>query len=142
MKENPIRNTSTVATLKVESVRVEDNLDAAGKGVSDHLEVTLRNTGPTPLSGVEFFSTFTDAKTKVTESYYVRLPDSFTIPAGASRVAHFDNSGLVDHFPVNKFSIFYTSKNALDGSVVVSATGAATQTMTFTKPAGGAEAAD
>jgi hypothetical protein len=142
VKENPIKNASTVQALKVESVHVEDNVDAAGKAVHDHLEVTLSNTGKTPLSGVEFYYTYTDATAKVIESYYAKLPDTFIIPAGGKRVAHFDNTGAVDHFPVNKFSVYYTSKNALDGTVVVSATGAAPQTTTFKKDAGGAEAAD
>ncbi len=141
-KENPIKNASTVQALKVESVHVEDNVDSAGKAVNDHLEVTLSNTGKTDLSGFEFYYTYTDKSTKVTESYYAKLPDTFAIPAGGKRVAHFDNTGAVDHFPVNKFSVFYSSKNALDGSVVVSASGAAPQTATLTKALGGAEAAD
>jgi hypothetical protein len=142
VKENPIKNASTVQALKVESVHVEDNVNAAGKAVNDHLEVTLANTGRTDLSGVEFYYTYTDVTSKVTESYYSKLPDTFTIPAGGKRVAHFDNTGAVDHFPVNKFSVLYTSKNALEGSVVVSAVGAAPQTNTFKKDPGGAEAAD
>lgn len=142
VKENPIKNASTVQALKVDSVHVEDNADAAGKAVNDHLEVTLSNAGKTPLSGFEFYYTYTDATTKVTESYYTKLPDTFTIPAGGKRVAHFDNTGAVDHFPVNKFSVFYSSKHALDGSVVASAAGAAPQTTTFKKAVGGAEAAD
>jgi hypothetical protein len=142
VKENPITNASTVQALKVESVHVEDNVNAAGKAVNDHLEVTLSNTGKTDLSGVEFYYTYTDVTSKVTESYYSKLPDTFTIPAGGKHVAHFDNTGAVDHFPVNKFSVFYTSKNALEGSVVVSAAGAAPQTTTFKKDPGGAEAAD
>jgi hypothetical protein len=140
--ENPIKNTSTVQALKVDSVHVEDNVNAAGKAVNDHLEVSLSNTGKTDLSGVEFYYTYTDVTTKVTESYYAKLPDTFIIPAGGKRVAHFDNTGAVDHFPINKFSVYYTSQNALDGSVVVSAAGAAPQTTTFKKDAGGTEAAD
>ncbi len=142
VKENPIKNESTVQALKVESVLVEDNVNAAGKATSDHLEVTLSNTGKTDLSGVEFYYSLTDVTTKVTESYYTKLPDTFTIPAGGKRIAHFDNTGAEDHFPVNKFSVFYASKNALEGSVVVSAAGAAPQTTTIKKDAGGAEAAD
>jgi hypothetical protein len=142
VKENPIKNAATAKALKVDSVHLEDNVDAAGKAVNDHLEVALSNSGTTPLSGIEFYYTFTDPTTKVTESYYAKLPDDFTIPAGGKRVAHFDNTGKPDHFPVNKFSLYYSSKNALEGSVVVSATGAATQTAPLKKDAGGAEAAD
>ena len=70
------------------------------------------------------------------------LPDTFTIAAGATRIAHFDNSGAPDHFGVNDFSLYKTSANALDVTVVVSATDAAPQTATVKKDAGGAETAD
>ena len=64
------------------------------------------------------------------------------IPAGGSRVIHFDSTGTPDHFPVNKFSLYYTSINQLDVTVEVSATGAAVQTTTLQKDAGGAEVPD
>ena len=40
---------------------------------------------------------------------------------------------------MNKFSLYYTSKAALDVSVTVSATDAAVQTVTVKKDPGGAE---
>lgn len=55
------------------------------------------NTGSTELSGFEVFYMFTDPTGNVTESYYVKLPDTFTISAGGSRIAHFDNTGAADH---------------------------------------------
>jgi hypothetical protein len=57
-------------------------------------------------------------------------------------VAHFDNTGATDHFPVNKYSLYATSVNALDVEVIVSADGAAVQTATIQKDAGGAETPD
>jgi hypothetical protein len=102
----------------------------------------LSNTGTTTLGGFEIFYTFTDTKTNESESYYAKLPESFTIAPGASRVAHFDRTGAPDHFAVNAFSLYVTSKNALDVSVVVSATGSAPEAGTVKKDAGGSEQAD
>jgi hypothetical protein len=141
--DNPITNDSTAATLRLDSVLVENNVDpATGLDVTDHLEITLANTGATDLSNVEVFTTFTDPTTNTEESYYTKLPTSFSIPAGGTRVVHFDDTGAPDHFPVNKFSLYATSTNALDVSVVVSADGAAVQTVTVHKDAGGAENPD
>lgn len=140
---NPIKNTSTVQALKIDSVLVENNTDpTTSKVVSDHLELALSNSGSTPLTGLEVFYTITDTKTKGSESYYAKLPSSFTIPAGGKRTVNFDGTGAPDHFPVNKFSLYYQSKNALDISVTVSAANAAVQTATAKKAAGGAEGGD
>jgi hypothetical protein len=140
--DNPIKNSATAQTLKIDSVLVENNVDAAGKDTSDHLEISLTNTGDIELSGFEVFYTFTDTIANTAESYYFRLPDSFTIPAGGSRIAHFDNTGETDHFPVNEFSLYYTSTNALAVTVMVSASGAAPQTAQVQKDAGGSETSD
>lgn len=142
VKDNPISNTSTAQALKIDSVLVENNVDAAGKAVDDHLEVALTNTGSTDLSGVEVFYTFTDPTASLSESYYTKLPDTFTIPAGGSRVVHFDNTGAPDHFPSNDFSLYKTSVNEMNVEVIVSAQGAAIQTTTVKKDAGGAETPD
>ena len=139
---NPITNTSTAQMLKIDSVLVENNVDTAGKATSDHLEIALANTGATDLSGVEVFYTFTDPATNVTENYYAKLPGEFTIPANGTRAAHFDHTSTTDHFPVSDFSLYYTDANALEVTVVVSATGAAVQTTTIQKDAGGPETAD
>ncbi|MHB8671262.1 MAG: hypothetical protein ACYDAD_12035 [Acidimicrobiales bacterium] len=136
---NPISNPSTAPGLKVDSVLVENNVDAANRPVSDHIEVALHNTGTSQLSGFEVFYTVTDPTAKLSESYYTKLPPTFTIAAGAKQTIHFDNTGAPDHFPVNKFGLFLTSKNALDIKVMVSATGAAPQTASVHKSAGGAE---
>jgi len=140
--DNPISNTSTVQALKIDSVLVENNVDAAGKAASDHLELALTNTGSAELTAFEVFYTFTDPTTSTSESYYAQLPTDFTIPAGGKRIAHFDTTGKPDHFPVNEFSLYYTDTNALDVTVTVSATDTAIQTTTLQKDAGGPETAD
>lgn len=140
---NPIANTATADGLQIKSVLVENNVDSTtGKDAPDHLEIALANTGTTELHGVEVFYTFKDPKTGASESYYLKLPDTFTIPAGGTRVAHFDNNGTPDHFPVNKFSLYHTDKNALTVTVTVSAPGVRVQNATVNKDAGGAETAD
>ena len=139
---NPITNTATAQTLTIDSVLVENNVDSTGAATDDHLEIALTNTGTTELGGFEVYYTFDDPTASISESYYAKLPDTFTIAAGATRIAHFDNSGAPDHFPVNDFSLYKTSANALDVTVVVSATDAAPQTATVMKDAGGAETAD
>jgi hypothetical protein len=140
---NPISNASTNQTLSIDSVLVENNVDpATGKDASDHLEIALTNTGTATLSGFEVFYTYDDAIDGVAESYYARLPDTFTIAAGASRVIHFDDTGAPDHFPDNRYSLYHTSLNAMDVTVEVSATDAAPQTLTVQKDKGGEEVAD
>ncbi len=142
VSSNPISNTATAPTLKIDSVLVENNVDARGKATDDHLEVTVSNTGSTPTSGLEFFYTFADPKAKIEESYYAKLADSVVIPAGGKQVVNFDSSGRAGAVPVNEFSLYATSKNALKVTVVASASGAAVSTATVQKDAGGAEAAD
>lgn len=139
--DNPITNTATAQTLTIDSVLVENNEDSAGKAVDDHLEIALTNTGTSELSGFEAFYTFSDPTAGTEESYHADLT-GFAIPAGSSRTVHFDNTGAVDHYPVNQFSLYYTSTNALDVEVQISAEGAAIQTATVQKDAGGAEVPD
>ena len=140
--DNPITNTATAQVLSIDSVLVENNVDAAGQPVDDHLEITLSSSGTSDLADVEVFYTFTDPTAGSTEHYYAKLPSSFSVPAGGTRVVHFDDTGAVDHFPVNKYSLYATSLNALDLEVIVSAAGAAVQTTTVQKDAGGAETPD
>lgn len=139
---NPIVNTSTIQALNIDTVLVENNVDAAGAPADDHLEIALSNTGSVELTAFEVFYTFTDPTTNITENYYAKLPADFTIPAGGQRIAHFDNSGQPDHFAVNVYSLYYTDTNAMNVTVVVSATGGAIQTATVQKDAGGTETAD
>ena len=139
---NPIDNPATDQLLAIDSVLVENNEDANGNTVDDHLEIALTNTGTTELGGFGAYYTFDDPTASVSESYYLALPASFTIAPGSSRVIHFDNTGAPDHFAVNDFSLYATSANALDVTVEVSAADAAVQTASVQKDAGGAETAD
>ncbi|MPZ93876.1 MAG: hypothetical protein GEU96_02945 [Propionibacteriales bacterium] len=139
---NPIKNTSTTKALTIDSVLVENNVDASGTAVDDHLEIAVTNSGSAELAAFEVYYTITDPKTSEAESYYTKLPGSFTVAPGASRVIHFDNTGAADHFPANQYSLYYTDANALDVSVEVSAADSAPQTLTVAKDAGGAEEAD
>ncbi len=139
---NPITNMATEQTLNIDSVLVENNLDASGKAASDHLEIALSNIGTTDLGGIEVFYTFTDPTAAAKENYYTKLPADFIVPADGKRIVHFDDTGAPDHFAVNKFSLYYTSTNAMDVSVTVSAKDAAVQKLELKKDAGGAEAAD
>lgn len=136
---NPITNTSTATTLSIDKVTVENNTDAGGATVNDHLQFDVHNSGTSALSGFEVFYTFADPAAGTKESYYLKLPATFTVPANGSRTANFDNTGSPDHFEVNKFSLYYTSKAALNVTVEVSATGVAPATMTAKKDPGGSE---
>ncbi|MEZ5217846.1 MAG: hypothetical protein R2715_14975 [Ilumatobacteraceae bacterium] len=109
---------------------------------STTIRIALTNTSRATLAGFEVYYTLADPTTGLAENYYTRLPSSFTIDPGGTRTVHFDSTGAADHFPVNKFSLYYTDTNALDVTVEVSANDAAPQTVTVQKDAGGAEAAD
>lgn len=140
---NPIVNTATAVSLAIDEVLVENNVDATtGATADDHLEIAVRNTGTATLSGFEVFYTITDPTTSESESYYTSLPDTFDVPAGATRRIHFDNSGAADHFADNPYSLYHTSMNGLEFSVMVSAVDAAPQTITVLKDPGGDEVAD
>ena len=140
--DNPIVNKATAKTLKIASVLVENNVDANGRTASDHLEIALKNAGTTDATEIEVFYTFTDPASGASENYYTKLPADFVIPAGGTRVVHFDATGAPDHFPVNKFSLYYTNTNAMEVSVIVSANNAAVQKFDLKKDAGGPESAD
>lgn len=142
VSSDPITNTATAPDLHIDQVLVENNVDASGAAVDDHLEITVSNSGSTELGGFEVYYTITDPTAGTSESYYAALPASFTVPAGGTRTIHFDNTGAPDHFPVNQYSLYYSSTNALDVTVEVSAKGAAVQTATVQKDAGGAEVPD
>lgn len=139
---DPISNTATAPGLSIDELLVENNVDATGAAAPDHLEIALSNSTSGDLGGLEIYYTFTDTVTGDTEGYDTVLPADFSIPAGGTRVVHFDDSGAPDHFPVNQFSLFATSTNALDVEVEVSAAGVAVQTATVQKDAGGAEVPD
>jgi len=138
--KNPISNASQAPGLTISKALVENNVSPqTGKGVPDHLEIALKNTTAKPLAQIGVYFKITDPAKKVSEGYYTKL-DGFTIEPGATRVAHFDNTGAKDHFPVNNYSLYYTDKNALVVDVTASAPDFKPATFTVKKDAGGAEA--
>lgn len=139
---DPIVNPATATTLAVTYAAAENNVDpATGKTIADRLEVTLKNTGSTPMSGLEVYYTMTDAKTAKTEGYYQKLTE-LTIPAGQSSTVYFDGKAGVGHYPENPFSIYRSSTNQVDFRVEVSAPGAKIATATATKSPGTGEKVD
>ncbi len=140
VSKNPIVNASTAPGLTISKVLVENNVSAqTGKTVSDHLEVSLQNTGAKPLARLELYYAISDPKTGATEGYYTKL-SGLTIDPGATRIVHFDDTVAPEHYPVNKYSLYYTDKNALLIDVMASAPEVKRATFTVKKDAGGAEA--
>lgn len=139
---NPIVNTATAATLEISFAGVEDLVDpATGKAIDDRLMLTLKNTGTTPLTGVEVYYEMTDVVTGQTEAYYQKL-DGLAIPAGQETTVYFDNTTDPGHYPENQFSLFRSSTNEVDFAIQVSATGAQIATATAVKATGTGEKVD
>lgn len=137
---NPISNTSTAPGLTITKALVENNVSPdTGKAVDDHLEIALRNTSSKALDRIGVYYKITDPAKGVSEGYFTKL-DGVTINPGATRVIHFDPTGAADHYPVNKYSLYYTDKNALVVDVMASAPSFKPATFTVKKDAGGAEA--
>ncbi len=137
---NPISNASTAPGLTITKALVENNVSPdTGKAVDDHLEIALRNTSSKPLDRIGVYYKITDPAKGMSEGYFTKL-DGFTIDPEASRVVHFDPTGATDHYPVNKYSLYYTDKNALVVDVMASSPNVKPATFTVKKDAGGAEA--
>lgn len=135
---NPIQNTATTEGFKIASVMVENNTDAAGTPVSDHLQLTLQNVTKTDLTNFEVYYTITDTVTNKKEGYYKKLTN-YVLKAGETQTINFDNGSGDGHFTVNKHSIYYTSSDPLQFSVMVSTPGYKPETASVSKAAGGSE---
>ena len=139
---DPIVNPATATTLAITYAAAENNVDpATGKTIADRLELTMKNTGTTPLSALEVYYTMTDAKTGKKEGYYQKLTGA-TIPAGQSTTVYFDGKPGAGHYPENPFSIYRSSTNQVDFKIEVSAPGAKIATATATKSPGTGEKVD
>ena len=139
---NPIVNTATAPTLEITYSMVEDNVDpTTGKAIDDRLQLTLKNTGTTPLDGLEVYYEMTDVVTGQTEAYYQKL-DGVAIPAGQETTVYFDNKTDPGHFPENQFSIYRSSTNEVDFAIQASAPGAKIATATAVKATGTGEKVD
>ncbi len=137
---NPISNASTAPGVTITKALVENNVSPdTGKAVDDHLEIALRNTSSKPLDRIGVYYKITDPAKGMSEGYFTKL-DGVTIDPGATRVIHFDPTGAADHYPVNKYSLYYTDKNALVVDVMASSPNVKPATFTVKKDAGGAEA--
>jgi hypothetical protein len=138
--KNPISNSATAPGLTITKALVENNVSAeTGEDVPDHLEIALKNTTGKPVQDVEVFYEIIDKTKNVSEGYYTKL-NGFVIPPGGTRVAHFDNTGQRDHFPVNEYSLYYTDQNELFVDVIAAAPGFKPATFTARKDAASAEA--
>jgi hypothetical protein len=139
VKENPISNDATAKGLAITKALVENNVSAeTGKDVPDHLEIALKNTSSKPLEPVEVYYEIQDDTKGISEGYHAQL-DGFRIEPGKTRVAHFDETGARDHYPVNKYSLYYTDKNELFVEVMASAPGVEPATFKVRKDAADAE---
>ena len=132
-----IKETSTTALpVKVKDARVEDNVNA-----SDHLEITLMNTGKTDLKDFDLYYTVTDTVTKKAEGYYVKLA-GFALEAGSTKTLHFDNKQGDLHYTGNFNGIYGTSKNEVQFQGQIHASGYAPLDFSTKKSKGTAEVAD
>ena len=139
---NPISNQAVHPDLEVVSAAVEDLVDpSSGQAIDDRLMLTLHNNGSQELSDFEVFYTMADAVTGVTESYYQRL-DGFVLPAGAEDYVYFDNKTDPGHYPENQFSLYRSSVNQVDFSIMVSANGSGVAQATTVKSEGTGEKVD
>lgn len=138
--DNPIVEASTTQGFKINSVLAENNVDAGGATVDDHLELTVTNTSATDITnGWDLFYSLTDKTTGDVQSFYLPLP-GFSIPAGKTVHLHADTSGAAGHFRADPNSAYYKGKNAMQVDVILHAKGFAPQTSGVKKDAGGAEA--
>lgn len=136
---NPIVNASTTPGLSIVSAMAENNVDpTTNKPIADRLQITVKNSSSSSLTGFEVFYTMTDATTKKSESYYVPLT-GVTVAAGASATFFFDNQAGSNHFGENKFSLYRSSTNQVDFTIEVSAKGAAVAKGTAVKGKGTGE---
>lgn len=139
--KNQIQNTATKEGFAIAATTVENNTDATGKTVGDHLELTLKNTAGKDLTDFEIYYTITDPTTKKKEGYYKKL-FGFVLRNGETQKINFDNKSGDGHFTANKNSIYYTSTNKLLFDAMVSSSGYKIQTTQIAKAAGGAETKD
>ena len=133
--ENPISETSTTAGFTINSILVENNVDANNRGVPDHLELSVTNTGAADLTNFDMYYTITDLTTNEVQRFYSTL-SGFTLAAGETKSLHFDNAKQPNHFSTNPNSMYYLDHNQLRVDVILHAAGYAPQTATVKKDAG------
>ena len=122
--------------------KVEDNFDPlTKKGVSDHLELEVKNTSGETLKDVVMFYSLKDDGSNKVESYNVPLK-GLEIKKGETVAINFDDTGLPGHFRDNPNSAYHKSENGKKFTVQLRAAGFAPIQIEFKKDKGGAEKAD
>lgn len=135
---NPIKNTATTPGISVLSYMVENNTDASGKPVSDHLQFTLKNLTDKTLSNPDVYYTILDSANGKKEGYYKQLT-GFSLASHGTGVIHFDGQSGYGHFSVNMHGIYGTATDQLKFVVEISIPGYAPVNFTAIKAPGGAE---
>ena len=121
---NPIVNNSAAPGLVVTYAAAENNVDPATHNpIGDQLELTLKNTSSTSLTGLEVYYEMTDAVTKSKEGYYQKL-NGIAIAPNQESTVYFDGKNQMGHYPENQFSLYRSSPNEVDFKIWVSAPGA------------------
>lgn len=139
---NPITNNAVAPGFVIASAIVENNTDPITKQITnDHLEITLKNTSAKDITQFETYYSVKDLVANVSDAYYTKLT-GFVLKAGETKTFHFDNTGQADHYPENKYSVYRTSKNAMQFDVTISAPNYKIQTITIKKDKGGTEKVD
>lgn len=138
MADNPSQESSTTQGFTINALLVENNVDADGAGVPDHLEFKVTNTGTADLTNFDIYYTITDKDTGAVQGYYRTLP-GFTVTPGETKDIHFDNTGQPDHYSWNPNSAFFTDPNGLTLDVTLHAPGLAPQSGSVDKDPAGAE---
>ncbi len=124
------------------SAIVENNVDpATGQAAPDHLEITLSNIINKDISNLTVYYSIEDLKTNQKEEYNLNL-GNLILKAGETKTIHIDGVNKVDHYPVNKYSLYYLSHDKLQFTIDVNSPGYKGQETIVNKDAGGAEQAD
>lgn len=139
---NPMKMDGPAAPFTIAEALVENNYDLVKKAdATDHLELSIKNSGTTDLTVFSIYFAVKDADTGTTEGTFRKL-DGFTVPAGGEARIHFDDGSVLGHFRANPNSIYVTSQAAKTFSIAVQADGFAPVMAEIAKDKGGAEQAD
>lgn len=135
--DNPIKETSTAALpITVKDAKVEDN------ATSDHLEISVTNTGKSDLTNFDIYYTITDKVANKQEAYYQKL-SGLSIKPGETQTVHFDNDvSKPGHYCGNMNGLYGTSSNGLTFDVILHSNGFKPCEFTVEKAKGTAEVAD
>ncbi len=139
---NPITNNAIAPGFVIASAIVENNTDPITKIITnDHLEVSLKNVSTKDIAQFETYYSVKDLVTNASDAYFTKLT-GFVLRAGETKTFHFDNTGKIDHYRENNYSVYRTSRNAMQIDLTVSAPNYKVQTITIKKDKGGAEKVD